>query len=149
MPHGTGGLNQLYAMRYGTVPIAHGTGGLKDTVIDVVTAPEGTATGWTYKTCDAGVGPVRVSRLMILGWMHFFCPLAASFAWYCLPFAVWPQRMKLHPPDGPARCVMQGWCCHAFPVAKGRKEWKKGSCCKVGFGVCPLTTSFFGVCCPL
>ena len=28
------GLNQLFAMRYGTIPIAHATGGLRDTIED-------------------------------------------------------------------------------------------------------------------
>src|SRR5690606_358697 len=29
------GLNQLYALKYGTLPAVHNTGGLKDTVIDL------------------------------------------------------------------------------------------------------------------
>jgi len=44
------GLNQLYSLRYGTVPIVHRTGGLADTVVDAT--PEnlaaGTATGFTF-----------------------------------------------------------------------------------------------------
>eukprot|EP00798_Chlamydomonas_sp_ICE-L_P027184 gene27184-2425_t len=46
------GLNQLYAMRYGTVPVAHKTGGLKDTVIDFDPWNK-KGTGWTYTECDA------------------------------------------------------------------------------------------------
>lgn len=38
------GLNQLYSLRYGTIPIAHRTGGLADTIIDVDRNPK-TGTG--------------------------------------------------------------------------------------------------------
>jgi starch synthase len=48
------GLNQLYAMRYGTAPVAHKTGGLRDTVIDF-NPWENKGTGWTYTDCNADV----------------------------------------------------------------------------------------------
>lgn len=34
------GLNQLYSLRYGTIPIAHKTGGLADSIIDIDEYPE-------------------------------------------------------------------------------------------------------------
>ncbi|KAG5558855.1 hypothetical protein RHGRI_008716 [Rhododendron griersonianum] len=45
------GLNQLYAMRYGTVPVVHGTGGLRDTVENFnpyARESLGEGTGWTF-----------------------------------------------------------------------------------------------------
>jgi len=44
------GLNQLYSLRYGTVPIVHRTGGLADTVTHVTpqTLADGTATGLVF-----------------------------------------------------------------------------------------------------
>lgn len=44
------GLNQIYSLRYGTVPIVHRTGGLADTVVDATAATlaDGTATGFVF-----------------------------------------------------------------------------------------------------
>jgi len=45
------GLNQMYSMRYGTIPVVRATGGLKDTVVDA--SPEnisaGRATGFVFE----------------------------------------------------------------------------------------------------
>ena len=47
------GLNQLYAMAYGTVPVVHAVGGLRDTV-KPFNPFENTGTGWTFEWSDAG-----------------------------------------------------------------------------------------------
>jgi starch synthase len=49
------GLNQMYSLRYGTVPIVHRTGGLADTVTDLnlETATSYTATGFSFDTASA------------------------------------------------------------------------------------------------
>ena len=50
------GLTQLYAMRYGTLPVVRSTGGLSDTVVDACerTISAGTATGFTFGNIDGG-----------------------------------------------------------------------------------------------
>jgi starch synthase len=46
------GLNQLYSLKYGTVPVVHATGGLADTISNLTEASlaEGTANGFSF--CD-------------------------------------------------------------------------------------------------
>jgi len=49
------GLNQMYSLRYGTIPIVRRTGGLADTVTDVTPTnmANGTATGFVFDNADA------------------------------------------------------------------------------------------------
>jgi starch synthase len=46
------GLNQLYAMRYGTVPIVHAVGGLRETV-QQFNPFEKTGTGWQFDRAES------------------------------------------------------------------------------------------------
>ena len=47
------GLNQLYAMKYGTVPIVHAVGGLRETV-QQFSPFENSGTGWQFEHADGG-----------------------------------------------------------------------------------------------
>ena len=49
------GLNQLFSLRYGCVPVVHRTGGLADTVIDTnpQSLKQGTANGFAFDLADA------------------------------------------------------------------------------------------------
>ena len=50
------GLNQLYSLRYGTLPLVRAVGGLADTVVDSTAAAlaDGSATGFVFQRPDAG-----------------------------------------------------------------------------------------------
>lgn len=73
------GLNQLYAMRYGTVPVAHSTGGLKDTVLNFDPF-QGVGTGWTFSPCTEEAFRVALNHAMTTYWNYpdSFVALRAS-----------------------------------------------------------------------
>ncbi|MBE8712406.1 glycogen synthase [Sphingobacterium hungaricum] len=54
------GLNQLYALKYGTLPIVRNTGGLKDTVIDV----ENNGYGFVFDEVNADEAVVAIERAL-------------------------------------------------------------------------------------
>ena len=47
------GLNQMYSMKYGTIPVVRNTGGLADTVIDAAEQP-GKGTGFLFEAFESG-----------------------------------------------------------------------------------------------
>ena len=59
------GLVQMHAMRYGTVPVVHRTGGLADTVRDVDEHP-GEGTGFVFDRIDAGSLAFATGRAALL-----------------------------------------------------------------------------------
>jgi len=84
------GLNQMYSLRYGTLPIVRQTGGLADSVVDLDedTAREGTATGFTFRedtpeavlqTCLRAVSHYRESR--VGWWKMVIAGMQRDFSW--------------------------------------------------------------------
>jgi starch synthase len=59
------GLNQMYSLRYGTLPIVHNTGGLTDTVIDMDKDP-GKGTGFTFDHYDETALLATLDRALAL-----------------------------------------------------------------------------------
>lgn len=62
------GLNQLYSLRYGTIPIVRYTGGLADTVIDATeeAMQNGIATGFSFERADGMSLYATISRAIEL-----------------------------------------------------------------------------------
>jgi len=66
------GLNQLYSLRYGTVPIVTPTGGLSDTVVDCTetTLADATATGFYLRSLHPGALDDAIGRALNLRYHH-------------------------------------------------------------------------------
>jgi starch synthase len=62
------GLNQIYSLRYGTVPVVRRTGGLADTVVhaDAATLADGSATGFVFDVADAAALRTAISQALDL-----------------------------------------------------------------------------------
>lgn len=64
------GLNQIYSLRYGTVPIVRRTGGLSDTVVDATpdNLNSGSATGIVFDEASAPALLAAFQRALVLYW---------------------------------------------------------------------------------
>ena len=58
-----GGLNQIYSLKYGTIPIVRATGGLKDTVQEF-DAVDGTGNGFLFSEYEGGAFLAAVDRAL-------------------------------------------------------------------------------------
>ncbi|HWX21967.1 MAG TPA: glycogen synthase GlgA [Candidatus Binatia bacterium] len=80
------GLNQMYSLRYGTIPIVRATGGLDDTVIDIRENPEG-ATGIKFHEYSSRALAKGIRKALALyqdpEWLQRFRQngMAADFSW--------------------------------------------------------------------
>lgn len=63
------GLNQLYSMRYGTVPIVHATGGLADTV-PTWDPQSGQGTGWAFREFSTEALVQAIGFALQTWWHH-------------------------------------------------------------------------------
>jgi starch synthase len=58
------GLNQMYSLAYGTLPIVRAVGGLKDTVIDLAENPD-SATGFVFEQPDSSALLSCIQRALL------------------------------------------------------------------------------------
>jgi len=60
------GLNQIYSLKYGAVPIVRETGGLKDTIVNATdkTLADGTATGFSFRVYKSAALLAAIKRAL-------------------------------------------------------------------------------------
>jgi starch synthase len=81
------GLNQMYSMRYGTVPVVHEVGGLADTVVDSRRPGRLKATGFVFKDYTPAALLETLSRAIALfsdrtGWRRLQqAGMERDFSW--------------------------------------------------------------------
>ncbi|MCC6821610.1 MAG: glycogen synthase GlgA [Verrucomicrobia subdivision 3 bacterium] len=80
------GLNQMYSLRYGTIPIVRRTGGLDDTIVDAVEDPAA-ANGIKFSDCSAHALARAMRKALALYQdaallaQYRQCGMAAEFSW--------------------------------------------------------------------
>ena len=103
------GLTQLYALRYGTVPIVRRTGGLNDTVVDAnpATLADGSATGFVFAEASAAALAECLARAMVLhrdraAWSRIMRrAMTRDFGWGAAASGYLRLYRELRPEAGP------------------------------------------------